>query len=136
MKKTIKIIDLLNLIANGEEVPKKIDYNEEIFIYNETLKRYVHEINKYSDSSTYCLGGYFALDMSLDHEVKVLEELEDKEFEDIEPLVLRTFERTGQAITTDRLEDYCDYNFEMIENTIAKIVLNQKKIIERLKESE
>lgn len=55
-----------------------------------------------------------------------------EEFEDIEPLVLRTFKRTGQAITTDRLEDYCDYNFEMIENTIAKIVLNQKKIIERL----
>lgn len=24
MKKTIRIIDLLNLIANGEEVPKKI----------------------------------------------------------------------------------------------------------------
>ena len=25
MKKTIRVIDLLNKIANGEEVPKKID---------------------------------------------------------------------------------------------------------------
>lgn len=118
MKKTIKIIDLLNKIANGEEVPKKIDYNGEIFIYNETLKRYVHEINKYSDSSTYCLGGYFALDMSLDHEVKVLEELEDKEYDDIEKIDTTDF---GISDT-----------FDIYETAINRLIKNQKKIIEKL----
>ena len=29
--KTIKIIDLLNKIANGEEVPKKIKYENDIY---------------------------------------------------------------------------------------------------------
>ena len=31
----MKIIDLLNKIANGEEVPKKIKIKDEIWIYDE-----------------------------------------------------------------------------------------------------
>lgn len=121
----MKIIDLLNKIANGEEVPKKIDYNGEIFIYNETLKRYVHEINKYSDSSTYCLGGYFALDMSLDHKVKVLEELEYKEYEDIEELSYKYVNTYGNISQHRKSE-------EPLIDTINALIKNQKKIIEKL----
>ena len=33
--KKIKIIDLLNKVANGEEVPKRIKYENETRIYNE-----------------------------------------------------------------------------------------------------
>lgn len=34
MNKTIKIIDLLNKIANGEEVPEKIKFDKTIWEYN------------------------------------------------------------------------------------------------------
>jgi hypothetical protein len=38
--KIIKIIDLLNKIANGEEVPKKIKYEGKIYIYYEAYAGY------------------------------------------------------------------------------------------------
>ena len=43
----MKIIDLLNKIANGEEVPKKIEYEGEIFQftgYNSASKNYKNEL--------------------------------------------------------------------------------------------
>lgn len=40
----IKVIDLLNKIANGEEVPKKIKYNI-IWNFDEEIKDYVSECN-------------------------------------------------------------------------------------------
>lgn len=36
----MKIIDLLNKIANGEEVPKRIQYGAAEYDYNETYKDY------------------------------------------------------------------------------------------------
>ena len=41
MNKTIKIIDLLNKIANGEEVPKIILYKEKIFEFDELEKCFI-----------------------------------------------------------------------------------------------
>ena len=38
--KTIKVIDLLNKIANGEEVPKRIKYKDEIRDYSDGDKDY------------------------------------------------------------------------------------------------
>lgn len=40
--KTIKIIDLLNKIANGKEVPKKIKYVNLIWKYDEETKDYIN----------------------------------------------------------------------------------------------
>jgi len=39
--KTIKVIDLLNKIANGEEVPKKIIFLGNTYRYDEIDKTYV-----------------------------------------------------------------------------------------------
>ena len=47
MAKTIKIIDLLNKIANREEVPKKIRVGEYKFEYDEEINTYFN-INKSS----------------------------------------------------------------------------------------
>jgi len=38
--KTIKIIELLNKIANGEDVPQEIKYEEEIYYYDESITDY------------------------------------------------------------------------------------------------
>ena len=43
----MKVIDLLNKIANSEEVPKKIKYNDEEFVftsYNSASKNYNNEL--------------------------------------------------------------------------------------------
>lgn len=36
----MKIIDLLNKIANGEEVPKEIKYNNSVYTYNNVEESY------------------------------------------------------------------------------------------------
>ena len=44
----MKVIDLLNKIANGEEVPKKIEYRNIKFVYDEDNRIYIVEnYNKY-----------------------------------------------------------------------------------------
>ena len=40
----IKVIDLLNKIAKGEEVPKKIKYNNTIFIFDDSVCDYQRKI--------------------------------------------------------------------------------------------
>lgn len=42
MSKTIKVIDLLNKIANGEEVPNKIKWDDYIFEYDKNDKMYLN----------------------------------------------------------------------------------------------
>ena len=42
MNKTIKVIDLLNKIANGKEVPKKIKYDDDIYEYDYDEKNYAY----------------------------------------------------------------------------------------------
>jgi len=39
----MKIIDLLNKIANGEDVPKRIKYINSIWEYDEETKDYIHD---------------------------------------------------------------------------------------------
>ena len=41
MNKKIKIITLLNKIANGEEVPKSIKYVDNILKYDESIQEYI-----------------------------------------------------------------------------------------------
>ena len=68
--KTIKIIDLLNKIANGEEVPNKIKYIGYIFEYDTNHKRY----EAYIDGCMYALNEYVNIDEDLTYEVEIIEE--------------------------------------------------------------
>lgn len=105
----MKIIDLLNKLAKGEEVPK-------------------FEVN----GVKYCVGqdGYlrelFGDDIEwyifnewLNEEVQILEEVEDKEYEDIEEVDLGV------------LNSQSDKNREF-KRAINQLIRNQKYIIERL----
>ena len=70
MNKKIKIIDLLNKIANGEEIPKKIKYCN--LIWEEHNKRYFRE-------GTDMIEDYLAnaIIESLNDEVEILEDNTD-----------------------------------------------------------
>ena len=66
----MKIIDLLNKIANGEEVPKKIKYLYYEYEFNEEEKEY----QRLQNEIIYGLGEDRRLDIVLDDEVKIIEE--------------------------------------------------------------
>lgn len=71
----IRIIDLLNKIANGEEVPKKIKLNEVIFEYRGDDYLYKDEDKKeYWLFSSGYTDKYAWLEIFLKAEVEVLEE--------------------------------------------------------------
>lgn len=70
--KTIKFIDLLNMISKGEEVPKKIIYSTFTYWYDEVEKDYYRYVaNDLDDEGVeYLLESCFASDI-LNDEVEV-----------------------------------------------------------------
>lgn len=72
----MKVIDLLNKIAKGEEVPKEIVYNTRIFRYNEYNKCYIWNC----DGDEFYLSTYYRLESILNDEIEILEE--EKEIEE------------------------------------------------------
>lgn len=78
MSKTIRVIDLLNKIANGEEVPKKIKYKEKIFIYWSGTKKYY---NRNIDLFLEFYSGEL-----LNDEVEIIEEQQDIDIQSIKEL--------------------------------------------------
>ena len=76
--KTIKIIDLLNKKANDEEMPKKIKFENFIYIWRDIQKDYFCEQINHSLESI--IGEYLFENLNL--EVGIIEE--DKEIEKID----------------------------------------------------
>jgi hypothetical protein len=68
--KIIKVIDLLNMISKGEEVPKKIKYLYYEYEFNEEEKEY----QRLQNEIIYGLGEDRRLDIVLDDEVEIIEE--------------------------------------------------------------
>lgn len=67
--KTIKIIDLLNMIANGEEVPKKIKANSIVFILDKDNNEYKREDGNADEFYTdYMIDGF----VNLTDEVEII----------------------------------------------------------------
>lgn len=104
----MKVIDLLNKIANGEEVPKKIKYNDDEYIHIDNYCYFCEETNEILSQNTY------AEFSRLNDEVEILDE---EEFEDIND----EFESGDTAQVVMQLL-----------NKIRPLIKNQKKIIERL----
>lgn len=119
MKKTIKIIDLYNIIADGQ-IPKKIKYNTRIYEYDA----------EQDDYSTFVISHYeYLLDdinvtSQLNDEVEILDE---DEFIDIEELDV-------ECDDCGRIDGIYMARPEVEERKIINdLIKNQKKIIERLK---
>lgn len=79
MSDTMKIIELLNKIANGEDVPKKICYKDIIFEYDNLEKCYIYQNEDYSivnDLSMYLSDGICA--NSLNEEVEIINNIDSE----------------------------------------------------------
>ena len=92
----MKVIDLLNKIANGEDKPKKVRYDNQVFEYREDMLDYYcydYDLN---------LMGYSKI---LNDEVEILEE--EKEIP--EKLDEYDFERGNQRKLAEKINEICDY---------------------------
>ena len=68
----IRVIDLLNKIANSEEVPSKIEYRNKIFVYDKDNQCYIVENYNEYDDLLMSLSNHKGTD--LNYEVEILEE--------------------------------------------------------------
>lgn len=129
MKKTIRVIELFDRMVNGEEVPKKIKYDEIEFEYSESYNDYV-SYTEISSIKIFLIDKIFKKNIKpnvlLNDEIEILDE---EEFTDIEE-----FEEHKLINTRDILElemfinkINADYNYK-----INQLIKNQKKIIERI----
>lgn len=111
MKKKIKIIDLLNKIANGEEVPKKIKYYDNVF-------RKCDIGDDYFNDASYDWFFKDVFDASgVNLEIEILDE-EDKDIPlipDDELIILK------QSKTVD-MQYAIDFNFRVVEEKINQVV--------------
>ena len=126
----MKIIDLLNKIAKGEEVPKKIKYrNDTYIVFEDACCKEVKYRNVERDENGYIqyLFQEWIIDAILNDEIEIIEEVEDKEYEDIDFLGTNfTYGDCTDELTT------IDWQISVISNKINALIRNQKKILERL----
>lgn len=125
--KTIKIIDLLNKIANGEEVPKKIKYEYTEYELSLSSKNY-YRTDRSEDLLSIVSGD------ELNDIVEILDE--EDEFEDIESFGVHYSWDYIDYKNIEELKKYINKDFQNIFDTLDKLIKNQKKIIERLKDGE
>jgi len=112
----MKIIDLLNKIANGEEVPKKIKYDDIIYEYDYDEKNYTYF---FIDNHNYLFDE--EITQILDDKVEILEE--EKKIPEklntwygIEPVNL------DSSTTFKDNSKYIDFNTEMFFDKINEII--------------
>ena len=91
MNKKIKVIELLNKIANGEEVPRKIFYKGETFIFNSD---YSSIDNLYAFLQNNGVGWLECINVNLNDKVEILED----NTEEIEEYKGETFEQLGYEV--------------------------------------
>ena len=111
----MKVIDLLNKILNGEELPKKIRVFGEEF---ELDGREYYSVHSSSPLESYFGQNYFSEELK--YEIEILDE--EDEFIDIRELGI-------PKIDTIENERIC-----RAEYRINDLIKNQKKIINKLKE--
>ena len=105
----IRIIDLLEMIANGQIPPKKIYYLEETFIYDEQSKDYY-------DSETYGLFDSYEIPPMLNDEVEIIED--NKKIEKLENYISCGWAGTCKDLPREELFE----DLKKIGNKINEII--------------
>ena len=120
MNKTIKIIDLINKIANGEEFPKKIKYNKkDIYIWDSIQNKYVLK-----DASYISLAFDFK---ELNEEVEIIEDDYTIDIQGIEELDVDNIHlMTAHNLETLFVERY---------NEMVKVIKQTDKEIKEMKKN-
>ena len=103
----IKIIDLLNKIANDEEVPEKIMFDEWLYIYNEREKTYYDE-----EDRTLWQSYNFKI---LNDEVEILDEAKEDKIQKIYHCETSLTQNEVEIFITENLNQMVDKINELID---------------------
>ena len=129
----MKVIDLLNKIANEEEVPKKIKYENNIYNYDNSCQDYkLVNVFGYTWLINKIFDDYENTSSILSYEIEIIEE--DKEIED---KCKNLFELCEKMLEEDKEIEEIDIDYFNNANITAKAVLlyqKQREIIDLLKE--
>lgn len=109
----MKVIDLLNKIANSEEVPKKVKYKTYYWEYKEEEKDYKDNEGDY----VFSCSNYDIPEM-LNNEVEILDDREDKDIPlipDDELIILKQSK-------TINMQYAIDFNFKVLKEKINQVV--------------
>jgi len=119
----MKIIDLLNKIANGEEVPSKIEYRNKIFIYDKDNQCYVVEnYNEYYDLHM-SLSNHKGTDLL--YEVEILEEKKIPE-----KLTYYSMEKIQKAKNKD---EWREERITLLEKRVEDLHIKMNDLLDYLK---
>lgn len=97
----MKVIDLLNKIANGEEVPKKVKYKTHYWEYKEEEKDYQDDEDDYVFSCS-----NYDITAMLDNEVEIIEE--DKKIKKLKHAKEDDILVNGESLL-DKIDEIIDY---------------------------
>ena len=96
----MKIIDLLNKLANGEEVPNKILYDNQTWEYDKLPNQYENGGDGYNLWNGYNFN-------ILNDEVEIIEE--NKKSQKIKPLLNEYFDGTDMWVITSKINEIIDF---------------------------
>ena len=122
----MKIIDLLNKIANGEEVPEhiKIGKNEWYFYKSK---------NTYGDKkSAWIVWDWYVEENKLNDEVEILEEKKIPEKLEEFGIIQYNLDYIDYK-NIETLKEWLNKDFQTIYDTLDLIIKNQNKLIDYLK---
>lgn len=98
----MKIIDIFNKIANDEEVPKKVKFNDEIYTYKPEWKDYADEDAHYG-LFVDTISNTYQITKMLNEEIEIIEE--DKK---IEKLVIKSIEDSEHFDMKEKINEIID----------------------------
>lgn len=116
MNKKIKMIELLNKIANGEDLPKEIKFDNEVFVYIDKWEQYVTKEEEIPLLRRICDYNY----SGLNEEVEILED----NTEEIEEL--RLIEINYIFADKNQIKDEINKN-RMAINELARAIKEIRK---------
>lgn len=122
----MKIIDLLNKIANGEEVPKKIKWENIIFAYSEYDKDYLEfPFSEEEYQGLFCMKDSI-LTRFLDDEVEILD---DEEKGLPEKLPYYSLEKIQKAKNED---EWREERISLLEKRVEDLHIKMNDLIDYL----
>lgn len=128
MKKVIKVIDLLNMIANGEELPRRIEYANIVWQRTENAWKYSY-FNE-EDCITENIMDYISIS-NLNYEVEILEDTEEIDIQKINEedlIIISEIKQRENCLTTNSIIN------KKIMNTINNLIDEVKQLDNKLKE--
>ena len=118
----IKVIDLLNMISKGEEVPKVIKFLNYKYIFDTFDKEY----QRYQNGVCYGFGEDRRLDIILDDEVEIIEE--EKEIP--EKLPYYSLEKIQKAKNKD---EWREERITLLEKRVEDLHIKMNDLLDYLK---